>query len=411
MDQKCRSTLYLFFMISVDEALNRILSRTLPVKAEEVPLSISCGRILAETVRADRDAPPFDRVTMDGIAIHSSMLGDKSFFPVENIQAAGLPPFRLEDKTNCIEVMTGAVLPENTDCVIPYEQIKISDGVAYLYSADHQALQNIHKKGRDAAQGETILTPGQVITPGIVGILAAVGVARVQVNSLPKIAICSTGDELVDIDQQPEIHQIRKSNSYMLKAALLEWDISADLFHLPDNKNAMEKEMDQLVHKYQILLFSGAVSKGKFDFLPDVLQKMGMEKHIHGIAQRPGKPFLFGSFPETLVFGFPGNPASTLVCFNIYFIPWLYQHLGIARKIYSANLTKEVQFSKPLSYHLLVTISLDKGCLMATPLQNSGSGDLIHLGLADAVISLPPEKEIFEEGEVYPIFPLNKKFF
>lgn len=395
-------------MISVDEALNLILSRTLPVKAEEIPLAAACGRILAEPVRADRDAPPFDRVTMDGIAVHSSMLETTSSFPIENIQAAGLPPYRLVDKTKCIEVMTGAILPENTNCVIPYEQINISDGVAFLNSADHQALQNIHKKGRDAAQGETLLTPGQIITPSMVGVLASVGVSKVQVNRLPKIAICSTGDELVDIDLQPEIHQIRKSNSHMLKAALLEWDISAELYHLQDDKNVMEKEMVKLVERYQILLFSGAVSKGKFDFLPEVLQKIGMEKYVHGIAQKPGKPFLFGSFPRTMVFGFPGNPASTLVCFNIYFKPWLHQHLGIPQQKYSAHLQEDVQFEKPLTYHLLVTISQDKGCLMATPLENSGSGDLIHLAQADAVISLPPGKETFLAGEVYPIFPLKK---
>ena len=133
-----------------------------------------------------------------------------------------------------------------------------------------------------------------------------------------------------------------------------------------------------------------------------------MKKYVHGIAQKPGKPFLFGSFPETLVFGFPGNPASTLICFNLFFIPWLHQYLGIPHKKYSAQLQEDVQFNKPLSYHLLVTISLDKSCLMATPLQNSGSGDLIHLGQADAVISLPSENNIFLAGEVYPIFPLKK---
>jgi molybdopterin molybdotransferase len=398
-------------MISVDEALKLILSHSLPEETEAIELSKALGRTLRESVKADRDSPPFDRVTMDGIAIHSSMLGSTSSFPIENIQAAGLPAFKLRDKKNCIEVMTGAILPANTDCVIPYEQINISDGVAFLHSAEHKVLQNIHKKGRDATQGETLLIPGQIITPSMVGVLASVGVSKVQVNRLPKIAICSTGDELVDIDQQPEIHQIRKSNSHMLQAALLQWGISAELYHLQDDQTTMKKEMVQLVENYRILLFSGAVSKGKFDFLPEILQEMGMEKFVHGVAQRPGKPFLFGSFPRTIVFGFPGNPASTLVCFNIYFKPWLHQHLGIPHLNYSAQLQEDVQFNKPLTYHLLVNISQDEGCLMATPLQNSGSGDLIHLGQADAVISLPPEKETFLAGEVYPIFPLKKNLF
>lgn len=398
-------------MISVDEALKLILSQTLPEETEEKELAEALGRTLSEPVRADRDAPPFDRVTMDGIAIHSSMLGSTLSFPIENIQAAGQPPLRLGSRKNCIEVMTGAILPDNTDCVIPYEEIKISGGLAVLLSPFHQPFQNIHGKGRDAAKGETLLAPGQPVTPSVAGVLASAGVTTVRVKRFPTIAICSTGDELVDIDQQPEIHQIRKSNSHMLNAALRQWNISADMYHLQDDRRVMEKELIELVKDYQILLFSGAVSKGKFDFLPEVLQETGMEKMIHGVAQRPGKPFLFGTFPGTLVFGFPGNPASTLVCFNIYFKPWLHQHLNLPGQIYTARLQSDVPFKKPLTYHLLVSVSLDDGCLKATPLRNSGSGDLIRLAQADAVISLPPGKEIFLSGEAYPIFPLKKNLF
>ncbi|HLW20723.1 MAG TPA: molybdopterin-binding protein, partial [Cyclobacteriaceae bacterium] len=181
--------------------------------------------------------------------------------------------------------------------------------------------------------------------------------------------------------------------------------------HMEDNKEAMARKLLALINDYQILLFSGAVSKGKYDFLPLVLEEFGMEKIIHGVAQRPGKPFLFGTFPNTLVFGFPGNPSSTLVCFHTYFKAWLRNHQGFSSLNHTAVLDQTVEFNRPLTYHLLVTLSLRNGSLVASPLKNSGSGDLVHLAQADGVISLPPDKEVFRVGENYPVNPFVKTFF
>src|SRR5690606_37092285 len=139
--------------------------------------------------------------------------------------------------------------------------------------------------------------------------MAAVGISRIRVQKMPKVAVCSTGDELIDLQEKPEIHQIRKSNAYMLQGALLALGLKPDVYHIKDDREIMLRELGVLVQKYGVILFSGAVSKGKYDFLPSVLQELGMKKMIHGVFQRPGKPFLFGVFPETLIFGFPGNPA------------------------------------------------------------------------------------------------------
>lgn len=395
-------------MISVQEALDLVLAQSLPQEIEEVNLFHALGRVLAESVKADRDAPPFHRVTMDGIAVHSSALKGNPSFKIEKIQPAGHAQLILENKENCIEVMTGAILPKNTDCVVPYEQITLSDGVAILESHEHVAYQNIHLKGTDAKKGDTLLTKGQNITPAIIGALASVGISRIRVRKLPKIAICSTGDELVDLDQEPQIHQIRKSNAYMLQAALLDLGIIPELFHLKDDKEEMMKEMATLVKNYDVLLFSGAVSKGKYDYLPMVLQDLGMNKIVHGVAQRPGKPFLFGVFPYSMVFGFPGNPASTFVCFHTYFKPWLRQHMSLPGRNYTAELNEEISFNKPLTYHLLVTLSIRDGSIIASPLKSSGSGDLVHLAQADAVISLPPDRATFHAGEIFPLNPLGK---
>lgn len=397
-------------MIAVQEALKLVLSEQLPQETETVDLAHALGRVLAEPVLADRDAPPFHRVTMDGIAVRASALANHAAFRVEKIQAAGQAPLRLDNDSHCIEVMTGAVLPKNTDCVIPYEQVTMSDGLARPHTAEYQAFQNVHRQGTDAAAGEVLLEPGKVISPGIVGLMASVGLSRVKVLKMPAIAVCSTGDELVDLDQTPEIHQIRKSNAYMLQAALLDAGLLPDVFHLKDDQDAMREALAQLVQKYRVILFSGAVSRGKFDFLPDVLQDLGMRKTVHGVAQRPGKPFLFGRFSRSLIFGFPGNPASTLVCFHTYFKPWLWKHFNLSLPEHSAILTEDVKFSKPLTYHLLVTLKTIQGSLRATPISTSGSGDLVHLAQADGIVCLPAEKDYFYAGESYPLIPFyNQK--
>lgn len=398
-------------MITVEQALQLVLSRTLPKETERIDLHLSVGRVLAETIRADRDAPPFDRVAMDGIALQAEALQRQEAFKIENIQAAGAPQAVLNDPANCIEVMTGAVLPAHTDCVIPYEQIELRDGYAFPLSKEHIAGQNVHPQGKDAKRGEEILAYGKVISPAVVAVLASVGRAQVAVMKPPTIAICSTGDELVDVADTPLPHQIRKSNAAMIQASLLEFGLQPALFHLPDNKEQMVKQLSAMVKSYSVLLFSGAVSKGRYDFLPEVLTALGMEKHFHGVAQRPGKPFLFGTLRDSLIFGFPGNPVSTFVCFQRFFIPWLKQQMGMANPSLSAVLGTQVQFRPSLTYHLLVRLEVIEGRLTALPVAHSGSGDLVHLAEADAVMSLPAEKEYFDAGEVYPLKLIKKDLF
>lgn len=398
-------------MITVEEALKLVLSQTIPKETETVGLTQSVGRILAEPITADRDAPPFDRVAMDGIALQAQALQRHEAFKIEKIQAAGAAKTTLTDPGNCIEVMTGAILPANTDCVIPYEQIDIKDRLAYPFSQEHQPGQNIHSQGKDARQGEELLGYGKPISPAVVAVLAAVGKKEVKVLKLPDIAICSTGDELVDIHEQPLPHQIRKSNAAMIDAALREFGLEAGIFHLQDDKEQMIAQLSSLIKNYPILLFSGAVSKGKYDFLPEVLEELGMEKLIHGVAQRPGKPFLFGTLPETLIFGFPGNPVSTFACFHLYFMPWLRHYLEIPEKGLSAVLGSEVLFRPPLTYHVLVSLDIREGTLTANPVAHSGSGDLVHLAQADALLSLPSGKERFAEGEVYPLNLIRRDLF
>ncbi|MBC3541608.1 gephyrin-like molybdotransferase Glp [Rufibacter sediminis] len=392
-------------MISVAQALQLVLQHKISPQTEEVELLQSLGRTLAQDVTADRDFPPFHRVTMDGIAVRASdFVAGIRAFPIEEIHAAGSPQKTLHHPGHCLEVMTGAVLPQGTDAVVPYEECTMHENVATVLAEKVRAGQNIHPQGSDKKAGEVLLTSGVKITPAILGTLASVGYAQVPVFQLPSVAICSTGDELVEVQQQPLPHQIRRSNAYMLAGALQQENIQASLFHLPDEPAIMQKRLAKILEAHDVLLLSGGVSKGKFDFLPQVLEELGFTPVFHKIAQKPGKPMLFGTLPEQkVVFGLPGNPVSTFVCYQLFFRPWLHASLHQDHQPASAQLTQTLTFKPALTYHVPVKLHQDQGILKATPIPTTGSGDLTSILEADGLLSLPPEQENFAAGEAFPL--------
>jgi molybdopterin molybdotransferase len=229
--------------------------------------------------------------------------------------------------------------------------------------------------------------------------LASVGTYNVPVKELPRLAICSTGNELVEVNEQPLLHQIRKSNSYMLATALAQEGITASLHHFTDDEVEMTTGLCEIINDNDVVLLSGAVSKGKYDYLPSILAQLGMRTIFHGIAQRPGKPMLFGIFPTgTLVFGFPGNPMSTFVCYQMYFRAWLRSCLQIKQQIVPATLGKTIAFMPNLSYHVPVLIQNVDGVMSAMPVPGNNSGDIPSLANVEGLITLQQEKSIFEEG-------------
>jgi molybdopterin molybdotransferase len=392
-------------MITVQKALSEIYAQAKPFAIEEVDLLDSRGRILAKPIIADRDFPPFHRATMDGIAINTAAFGQgQRQFSVEAIQPAGHPQLELQNANHCIEIMTGAMLPVGCNAVIRYEDVQLESQVAQVQLDAVTLYQNVHLQGADEKEGQTLVNAGAKITPAIIAIAASVGLTQLSVYQLPRVAVCSTGDELVAISEQPEPHQIRQSNSYMLIAGLAQEGIVADRYHLPDEPSLMAEQMVELVKSYDVLLFSGAVSKGKFDFLPQVLQQLNMQTLFHSIAQKPGKPLLFGKFDNgVLVFGFPGNPVSTWVCYQIYFRAWLYQSLNIKLPVAQAAISKTLIFKPALVHHVLVKLVNQNGQLIATPVNTSTSGDMVNLMQAEGYLSLPAEQDAFETGTLFDV--------
>lgn len=401
-------------MISVQEAIEIIQDGSENFAVEEVPFMESIGRVLAEDILADRNFPAYHNVRMDGIALkYEAIKKATSEFKIQAIQAAGSPALTLQNESFCIEVMTGSVLPKNTNMVIQYEWITIENGIAKINfdAFDLESLshfKNIQAEGFDCKKDALVLPKGTKICSADIGVLATVGKANVLVKKLPKIMIISTGDEIVEVNEKPLEYQIRRSNVWTLVALLKENGISADADHLKDNKTELKAKIALHLENYDVLMFSGAVSKGKFDFLPEILAELGVEKQFHKVKQRPGKPFWFGKKANKTIFAFPGNPVSTYVGCLKYFLPWYEKSLGLENKTNYATLAENFSFKPSLHYFLSVKIKEENGLRIAYPEKGKGSGDLANLALVDAFLELPEERTDFKKGEQFPVLIFRK---
>ncbi|NOW95712.1 molybdopterin molybdotransferase MoeA [Mucilaginibacter sp. SG564] len=394
-------------MTTVEEAEKLILAQLRDYGTESLPFEQTVGRILAEPIHADRDLPPFNRVTMDGIAVnYQSIISGILTFNIKATQAAGDEPAAIAYPDECIEIMTGAVLPASVDTVIRYEDVEITDGRALVKIQDIKKGQNLHLQGADKRNGDVLASIGRRITPAIIGLAASVGKTHLLVKKSPQVVIISSGDELVDVDQTPAPYQIRKSNGYTIKGALQKQGLEPDIIHIPDEPEITRQQIQHCLQNYDVLLLSGGISMGKFDYIPQALEDLDVKKIFHKVAQRPGKPFWFGAHGNgSLVFAFPGNPVATFMCLHKYFLNWLSATLNLAEQsaVY-AVLAKDFQFQPALQYFLQVKLqSNPQGQLIALPIEGNGSGDFANLADTDAFLELPLERTDFKAGEVYRV--------
>jgi molybdopterin molybdotransferase len=391
-------------MVAVEEALSILTRYPFQPDVETVDLDQATGRILAEPVRADRDFPPYDRVAMDGITLNTAAYtGPKSELIIERTIAAGEPRYRLADLSKAVEIMTGAVLPAGCDAVVPYEELFMEDGKVTI-TGPVISGKNIHVRGSDRKAGEVIVPAGTRVGAPEAGIAATVGQSRLMVFKWPSICLVSTGDELVSVDEIPEPHQIRSSNVFALRASLRAYaGMEVATQHLTDDADIVHKRVKELGKKYQIIIFIGGSSMGKFDFLPSALTSVGFTEHFYKISQRPGKPMWFGSRENHFAFALPGNPVSCFLCLEKYFKFWLNNSLGILSKTDTVVLNSDFAFEPDLTYFLQVKLESGHGRVLANPLPGGGSGDHANLADADAFLELPRERSDFRRGEVFNI--------
>ena len=392
-------------MIEVREALTILRSCPFPFTTESIPLSKATGRILMEELQADRDFPPFDRVSMDGIAIsHERWANGQRSFPVVAVAGAGSPQHELRKIEGCVEIMTGAMLPINTDTVVRYEDLRIIDGVAEVMIDHIERGKNVHTQGSDRKAQESILKAPRVISPAEIGIAATVGKSVLRVAKMPKTMVISTGDELVPVDQVPLPHQIRSSNIHTIMSALKGLGVNVAVDHLLDNKQKVEEKLSMHLDEFQVLIIIGGSSKGKYDYVPATLEKLGVAQKFYRVKQRPGKPFWFGVRDgKQFVFALPGNPVSSFMCTERYIKEWLKYSLGMNEEWPQAVLMQDFSFPPDLTYYLQVRLQYQEGSVNAFPAVGGGSGDLANLGEADAFLELPGGRSQFKAGEVFPL--------
>jgi molybdopterin molybdotransferase len=387
-----------------------IHSRLTCLPIESLPLTQCVGGTLRENIYAERDQPPFDRVAMDGMAVASEALrrGLKRF-RIQGVQAAGAPQLKLGSGDEAIEVMTGAVLPLGSDCVIPVEQLVVTDGYASV-NADvtGSPYQNVDRRGNAGRQGTLLLEAGTLLRPPEIAVAASAGMARVRVSSQPAIMVISTGDELIEPGDPIADYQVRRSNAYAVAATLRTRGfgrVGDD--HLPDDADLMRERLSLHLTTHEVLVLSGGVSMGKFDLVPTVLQQLGVQEVFHKIAQRPGKPMWFGIGPQgQAVFGLPGNPVSTLVCLIRYVIPAIAEAMGTKREMPERlALAAPVTFEAALAYFLPVSIEHDDwGRPWANPCRTKGSGDFLSLTGTDGFVELPPGPNTYPKGFVTTVY-------
>jgi len=397
-------------MLSPAEAESAIRTNVPALPSEDRPLERLAGAVLHEAVHATRDQPPFDRVTMDGIAFAAGAhrAGTRNFRIVAT-QAAGAPPASLEDPNACIEVMTGAILPKGCDCVVPVEKITVRDGYAHVPDEVAPAPgANVHARGIDCRAGSPLLSPGTPLGPAEIAVIASSGRAHVRVSREPRIVVITTGNELVEPGKPVAEWQIYRSNAYAVLAALRNRgfdQLTHD--HLADDVDELRSALRRHLEEQDALILSGGVSMGRYDYVPRVLDELGVRTIFHKISQRPGKPMWFGVHPNgTAVYALPGNPVSTSVCLARY----VYRGLDAARgrtalAPKTVSLSEDFEVKPALTYFLPVTLAADRGTFSAQPRPTQGSGDFTSLLGTDGFVELPPGPRIVSRSTPVNFYP------
>jgi molybdopterin molybdotransferase len=396
-------------MLTPAEAQARIAGSLSALPAETCPLAAAAGRVLREDLAAERDQPPFDRVAMDGIAIAlAAHAAGRRTFRIAGTVAAGRAPPALPDADACLEVMTGAMLPPGTDTVIPVEALALAAGQATVADpAPLARFANVHRRASDAVAGSLALAAGTLLRGPELAIAASAGRRTLEVGREPRLAVVSTGDELVAPGLALEPWQVRRSNAYGIAATLAlngYRRLSDD--HVADDLPALSARLAAHLAAHDALVLSGGVSAGRFDHVPAALEAAGVRRVFHKVAQRPGKPFWFGIGPGGQpVFALPGNPVSTLVCLIRYVLPALARLTGAAPEaVASAPLAEAYESRHPLTAFVPVDRLTRAGRPAAVALHPThGSGDFTALAGTAGFVELAAGRRI-EPGDAVPIY-------
>ena len=392
-------------MLRVDEALEIVLEQISPLAFEEVSLIDSLDRVLAEDIYAELDIPPFDNSAMDGYALSSLDVSGASpenhilIDVVEDLSAGNIARKEV-GRGQAIKIMTGAPIPRGADSVVMVEETEAIGNKVRIFEKV-KPLQNIRQAGEDIRKGELVLKKGQIIGPAQMGIVASMGAGTVKVAKAPRVGILATGDELVGIEENIAPGKIRDSNTYSLFGQVKKTGgIPCNLGIAKDDKSRIRAKIEEGLD-YELLLISGGVSVGDYDYVKLVLSEMGAEIKFWKVAMRPGKPLVFGVINGKPIFGLPGNPVSSMVAFEVFVKPVILKMLGqkqSMKKEVDAVLEEGIKKKKGFRCFLRAQTNWEDGVYLARTTGPQGSGILNSMALANSLMILPEEAELIEKG-------------
>ena len=388
--------------LSVTNAQKCVLESVSKLDIERVRLEQALGRVLAEEVHANRDQPPYDVSAMDGYAVRSADLvnGPVLLTIIEDIKAGDMPSQTIF-AGQCSRIMTGAPLPEGADAVIRVEDTGLISGQKVQINVAVKPGNDIRLQGEGMRNGEVVLTAGTEITPGVIGVLATVKCAQVQVYKRPRVAILSTGNELEGMDEPVDPNKIPNSNSYALMAQVQALGIEPVLLGIARDDPAELSEYLQRGLKFDVLLVSGGTSVGVHDYVRPTIESLGVQMKFWRVAMKPGHPVAFGATANAFVFGLPGNPVSSMVCFEQFVAPALRSMMGhtrLYRRVIAARLAHTVKHQPGRTEFIRVVLGRDQDGYVATSTGTQSSGALLSMAKADGLMVVPAESKGLAAG-------------
>lgn len=401
-------------MINVNDALLKILAPVRVLNSETINLVDSLGRVLAEDMYADSDIPGFDNSAMDGYAVKSADIkgtsknNPKVLKVIENIKAGDIPN-KILSNNQAVMIMTGAPIPKGADSIVMVEDTKETNNHVSQNANDMfveifkqgKSGENIRRAGEDIKTGELVIQKGTVLRPAHIGILASLGKSPITVTRKPTVALLATGDELVDVHEKVSPGKLRNSNTYTLYTQIIQSG------GIPKNLGIAKDDPGQLENKIRegigcdILLTSGGVSVGAYDLVKDTLSKLGTNIQFWKVAIRPGKPVVFGTIKDKLIFGLPGNPVSSMISFEVFVRPAILKMLGRrqeTRKKVDAVLEEDIKKKKGLTYFVRAQTRWDNGVYRTRTTGPQGSAMLKSMARANSMIILPEKDEYIQKG-------------
>jgi molybdopterin molybdotransferase len=389
--------------LKASEAQLVILESVTTLGVEFVKMEQSLGRVLARDIRANRDLPPYDVSAMDGFSLRSVDVANAPVVLeiIEDIKAGDMPS-KIVQTGQCARIMTGAPMPQGADAVIRVEDTQEVAANRVQIGKAVRPGNDMRPQGENMRDGDVVLSTGTEITPGVIGVLATAKAAQFEVYRRPRVAILSTGNELEGMDEPVDPNKIPDSNTYALMAQVQALGIEPVLLGIArDEPTELERHLRNGLD-FDVLLVSGGTSVGVHDYVRPTIEKLGVEMKFWRVAIRPGHPLAFGSTGTTLVFGLPGNPVSSMVCFEEFVIPALRSMMGnprLFRRTVMARLAHPVKFRPGRTEFIRVQLTRDAAGYIASSTGTQSSGVLLSMARADGLMVVPADCTGLAEGE------------